>query len=252
MDNQFNLRERTTLIVGPFTSTVQNLMIGLTQMGSDCVLLDYDNASSQRFCNQINDSREINPKFGRAISIKSPMKSAADCQEAISTAAQRFGAVDLFIDAQVYNEPNRYKIGESIEYLDGKLEQNFKSSVWLTHGVLNFFKNRKRGRILYLMNETYPDPIVAASRGALIPFAASLAKQVAEHNITVNVLKVGLTEEYILNLYPEAKSIKEAVDLLKKRDPALRITEPDRITNTITYLVSNYGAALNGQVLSLS
>lgn len=252
LENGFNLRERTTLIVGPFTTTVQSLMMGLTQLGSDCVLLDFDNSASQRFCNQINDAREINPKFGRAISIKSPMKTVEDIKDAIGSAAQMFGSVDLFVDAQIYNKPNRYKIGESLSYLDDEIQTNFKSSVMLTHAVLNFLKNRKRGRILYLLNEAYPDPIIAAARGALVPFAQALAKQVAEHNVTVNVLKLGLTEEYILAQFPEAKSIKEAVEKMREKEPHLRITEPDKVTNTITYLVSQYGAAVNGQVISLT
>lgn len=249
---EFNLRERTALIVGPFTTTTQSLVMGLTQMGSDCVLLDFDNTASQRFCNQINDAREINPKFGRALGVKSPMKTSEDIRDAIGSAAQAFGSVDLFIDAQAYNKPNRYKIGEPLDYLDEEILQNFKSSVMLTHAVLNFLKNRKRGRILYLLNETYPDPILAAARGALIPFAQSLAKQVAEHNITVNVLKLGLTEEFILAMHPEASSIKEAVLKLREKEPHLRITEPDKITNTVTYLVSQFGVAVNGQVISLS
>jgi 3-oxoacyl-[acyl-carrier protein] reductase len=122
----------------------------------------------------------------------------------------------------------------------------------ITHAVLNFLKNRKRGRILYLLNETYPDPILAAARGALIPFAQSLAKMVSEHNISVNVLKLGLTEEFILAQNPEAKSIKEALEKMREKEPHLKITEPDKITNTITYLVSQYGLAVTGQVISLS
>lgn len=252
MDNNFNLRERTTLIVGPFTSTVQSLVMGLTQMGSDCVLLDFDNMASQRFCNQINDAREVNPKFGRAFGVKSAMKTANDIKDAIGSAAQMFGSVDLFIDAQVYNKQNRYKIGEDLGYLDEEIDHNFRSSVMLTHAVLNFLKNRKRGRILYLLNEIYPDPVLAAARGALVPFAQALSKQVAEHNITVNVLKLGLTEEFILSQFPESSSIKEAVEKMRVKEPHLKITEPDRITNTVTYLVSQYGLAVNGQVISLS
>ncbi|MEN0057232.1 MAG: SDR family oxidoreductase [Bdellovibrio sp.] len=252
MENAFNLRERTALIAGPFTTTVQHLVMGLTQLGADCVLLDYDNSASQRFCNQINDAREINPKFGRAFGIKSPLQTAEDVKEAISSAAQAFGSVDLFIDAQLSNKPNRYKIGEVLTYLDEEVHHNYKTSVMITHAVLNFLKSRKRGRILYLMNETYPDPVLAGARGALVPFAKSLAKVVAEHNITVNVLSLGLTEEYILTQFPEASSIKEALEKLKLRDASLRITEPDKVTNTITYLVSQYGAAVNGQVIALT
>lgn len=252
MENGFNLRERTALIVGPFSTTVQNLVMNLTQLGSDCVLLDFDNAPSQRFCNQINDAREINSKYGRALSMKSPMQTPEDIKEAVSSAAQSFGSVDLLIDAQTYNKPNRFKIGDSIDYLDEELSHNFKSTVMLTHTVLNFLKNRKRGRIVYLMNENYPDPILAAARGALVPFAQSLAKQVAEYNITVNVLKLGLTEELILALYPEAKTLKEAVEKFREKEPHIKITEPEKVSNTITYLVSQFGSAVSGQVISLS
>lgn len=252
MDTTFNLNGRTALIVGPFTSTVQSLMMGLTQIGCDVVFLSRDSSSSQRFCNQLNDQREVNSKFGRCMGLQSALMSVEDVREAVGSAAQYFGSVDLFIDAQVFSDPDAYVIGEDLTHLESEITRNFKSSVWLTHAVLNFFKSRKRGRILYLMNEHYSDPVLAGARGALWPFAQALAKKVAEHNVTVNVLKLGLTEEFILAQYPGVSSIKEALVMLKEKEPHLKITEPERVTNTVVYLVSTYGAALNGQSISLS
>lgn len=247
-----SLKERTALIYGPFTTTVQSIMMGLTQMGADCVLLDTDNSASIRFCNQLNDAREVNPKFGRAISIKNPLRNENDIKDAIGSAAQSFGSVDLFIDAKVTNRVNTFKIGESLASLDEDIHTNFKVSVMLTHAVLNFFKNRKRGRIVYLMNHQYPDPVLAAARGALIQFADQLSKVVSEHNITVNTLSLGMTEEWILAQFPQAKSIKEALDLLKQKEPHLKITEPDKITNAISFLLGTSGACVNGQNIKLS
>ena len=252
MENGFNLRERTTLIVGPFSSIVQNLVLHLTQLGSDCVLLDSENEKSQRFCTQVSDAREANSKLGRAIGIKSPMKTYDDMKDAVASAAQLFGSVDLYVDVQVYNKPNRFNIGDSIAYLDEAIDHNFKSSVMLSHAILNYYKNRKRGRILFLANENYPDPIMAATRGALVPFAQNLARQVAEYNITINVLKLAWTEEYIMALNPEAKTIKEAVDKLKEKDPLVKITEPEKVSQAISFLVSQYGLSVSGQVLSLN
>lgn len=248
----FNLKERTAMIHGPFSSTVQSLTMGLTQMGANCVLLDTDDAPSKRFCNQINDGREINPHFGRALGVKNPLKTEADFKEAIGSVAHTFGSVDLFIDAQLTNQANRFKIGEPIDYFDDEILKNFKSSVILSHGILSYLKSRKRGRLLFLMNESYPDPIVAATRGALISFTQTLAKQIVEHNITVNVLTLGLTEELILQQYPEATSMKEAVEIMKKKDPLLKITEPDKVTNAVAFILSQAGTVLNGQHIKLS
>lgn len=252
MENGFNLRERTALIVGAFSTTVQNLVMNLTQLGCDCVLLDVENATSQRFCNQINDAREINSKYGRALNLKNPLKTVDDIKEAVGLAAQSFGAVDLLIDVQVFNKQNRFKIGAPIDYLDEELANNFKSSVYLTHAVLNYFKSRKRGRVLYLMNENYPDPILAATRGALIPLATSLAKQMAEYNITLNVLKLGITEEYAQAEFPDAKTLKEAVEKLREKNPGIKILDSEKVSNTVMYLVSQYGSGITGQIISLS
>lgn len=246
-----NLRERTVLIRGPFSSTVQGLVMGLTTEGANCVLLDVVNESSIRFCSQISDAREANPKLGRAVSIKNPLKTENDLKEAISQAAQPFGAIDLFIDAQILASANRFKIGESLSYLDEEMHQNLKVTIQLAHAALNFFKSRRRGRILFLMNERYPDPVSAATRGGLVAFAQSLAPQITEHNVTANLLSIGMTEEWILSQYPES-SIKEALEKMRVTDASVKITEPDRITNTVVYLLSQAGAAVNGQYLRLS
>ncbi len=248
----FSLKERTALIYGPFNSTVQSLIMGLTQLGADCVLLNTDNAPSIRFCNQINDAREINLKFGRALSIKNPLLTEADTREAVNTAAHSFGSVDLFIDAQLINRPNGFKIGEEISYLDEEIHQNFKVSVLLTHAVLNYLKTRKRGRVLFLMNENYPDPILAGARSGLIAFAQNLARQMSEFNVTLNVLSLGLTEEWVMAQYPQMKTIKDAVESLKQKDSSLKITEPEKIMNTVAFLLSQGGVSLTGQVLKLT
>lgn len=246
-----NLRERTVLIRGPFTSTVQGLVMGLTQEGANCILLDVVNEPSIRFCNQISDAREGNPKLGRALSIKNPMKTDLDIKDAIGQAVQAFGSIDLFIDAQMSVGANRFKIGEPLAHIDEEIHQNMKISLQLAHAALNFFKARRRGRVLFLMNEKYADPISAAARGALTSFAQNIAPQAAEFNATVNSLCVGMTEEWILSQHP-GLAIKEALEKMKQVDSSIRITEPDKIMNTTIYLLSQAGSAINGQYLKLS
>lgn len=248
---ELNLKERTVLIRGPFTSTVQSLMMGLTQIGANCVLLDTDNASSVRFCNQINDAREANPKNGRATSIKNPLKTDADIRDAIGSAAQCFGSIDLFIDAQVGNSPNRFQLGEALSYLDEEMQSGLRTTIQLTHGILSYLKSRRRGRIVFLMNENEADPVVAATRGALEGFAKTLSKLFVQDNITINLLSLGLTEEWVLS-QNSGMTIKDAVEKMKQKDSSLRITEPEKITNTVVFLLSQAGAAITGQYLKLS
>lgn len=257
MEAGFNLHQRVALIAGPMSSTVSSIVMGLTRLGTDCVILDPDKSVPQAFINQINDSREINEKYGRASVMPSDLTSREQIKDLIGRASQVFGGLDMYIDALTINHPTPLKIEEPLDGLDQMFDKHLKSSLYLTHGVLAFFKNRKRGRILYLLNDSpsgkaKEDVLVHAVRSGLKGFAASLAKQVSEFNITANTLSIALTEEYILAHEPGVKSLKEALEKMKQADPTLRITEPDKIMQTVTFLVSPLGASINGQNLALS
>ncbi|MBK9323145.1 MAG: SDR family oxidoreductase [Bdellovibrionaceae bacterium] len=242
------------------SSTVASITMGLTRLGADCILLDPQNSVPQPFINQINDSREINDKFGRAAVIATDLSTAAVIKDVIGRASQVFGGLDIFIDAMVINHPTPLKIDggiDGIEGLDLMLERHLKSTLVLTQGVLAFFKSRKRGRIIYLLNDPPPtkkkeDVLVCAVRSGLIPFAAALAKQINEANITVNTLSLALTEEYILGHDLDSKSIKEAMEKMKLQDSSLRITEPDKTSQVVSFLASTLGTSITGQHLSLS
>jgi 3-oxoacyl-[acyl-carrier protein] reductase len=257
VDAGFNLHQRVALIAGPLSSTVSSIVMGLTRLGADCVILDPDKSVPQAFINHINDTREINDKFGRAAFIPSDLTSKEQIKDLIGRASQVFGGLDIYIDALMINQPTPMKIDEVIEGLDLLIDKHLKSSLYLTNGVLAFFKSRKRGRIIYLLNDSpaakaKEDVLVQAVRSGFVKFSAALAKQVSEFNITANTLSIALTEEYILAHEPDTKSIKEALEKMKQADPTLRITEPDKITQTVIFLVSPLGIAINGQTLNLS
>ena len=242
------------------SSTVSSVVMGLTRMGADCIILDPDKSVHSAFISQINDAREINDKFGRASVIPTDLSTTANIKDTIGKASQVFGGLDIFIDAQMVNKPTPLTIDgtlDGIEGLDLMLDRHLKSTLILTQGVLAFFKSRKRGRIIYFLNDSpvakiKEDVVVHAVRSGLINFASALAKQVSEFNITVNILSLALTEEYILAHDPDSKSIKEALEKLKTTDPTTKITEPDKISQTVSFLVSPMGASMTGQHLKLS
>jgi NAD(P)-dependent dehydrogenase (short-subunit alcohol dehydrogenase family) len=257
MDIQFNLRERTVIIAGPFSSTLQNMMIGLTQLGADVAFLDKEANQATKFCQNITDQREVNEKQGRAMAVQTDLTDRKQLKEAVSKIAQTFGSIDIYIDAHLHNQPSPMLLIDDETDLDAILTKNLKIPLMLTQNIIGYLKGRKRGRILYLVNQPMiggatSDLLGAAARTGLIQFAKTFARQIHDLNVTVNVLSVGLTEEYVLGHFPEAGSIKEAVEKLKAQDPTFKITEPDKITHSVVYLVSQFGNAVSGQTITLT
>ncbi|QLY25845.1 SDR family oxidoreductase [Bdellovibrio sp. KM01] len=257
MDNGLNLHQRVALIAGPMTTTVSSIVMTLTRMGADCVILDPDKTVASPFINQINDAREISDKYGRAMAIQTELKTPEQIKDAVGKAATTFGGLDIYIDANMMQKPSPIRMDGGIDLVDEMLDRHLKLPLMLTQAVIGYLKSRKKGRIIYLLNDSpvakiKEDVMGHGVRSGLIDFAGALAKQTSEFNVTVNTLTVALTEEYILAHDPESKSIKEAMEKMKLIDPSLKITEADKISQTVAFLVSPMGATMNGQKFSLS
>lgn len=252
------LRERTVVILGPIKTTMQNLVMGLTQEGADVAMIDADADKLQRFAQNVTDQREANSKLGRAAAISVNWSDDSSVKEAFSKAAQSFGSIDIYIDALSSSNPTPLKIGEShSSEIDQILNQNLATSLKATQTAAHFLKSRKKGRIIYfieneMLNGNFQDAIATAGRTGLVYFSQTLARELLESNVTVNCLSLGLSEEYLLGHFPETNSLKEAVEKMKATNPKARIADPQKITQAVTFLCGPSGASVTGQNIILN
>lgn len=254
MATDLNLRERSVVVMGPFSTTVQNLMMKLTEMGADVALVDTNAHEFQRFCTHLTDMREANPKLGRAIAIGANLQDPQAIKDGLAKVAQTFGAIDIFIDAFLYNRPSVLDLGKTDYNWEQEFANHIKPTMVATQYVTNFLKNRKRGRLLFLLNDSVgrgapQNSLANLFRGGLVYWMKSLAKQLRESSITVNCLSIGTTEEYLMGTFADSKTIAEALAAAQKNDPLLKLTEPERITNMILLIISPMGSAINAQHL---
>jgi 2-hydroxycyclohexanecarboxyl-CoA dehydrogenase len=252
-----NLRERTVVIMGPCGPTLQNLVMALTQHGADVALIDSDAARMQKFCQIVTDQREVNEKFGRAMAIPVQWDNPTSLRDGIGRAAHSFGSIDIYIDAMMESKASPFKIGDENQGLESLVTQNLTISLKATEYLASFLKGRKRGRIVYLLQDAMnrgvvPDAAATAARTGLLAFARTLARQLQDVNVTVNCVSLGLTEEYLLGHFPECATMKEAQEKMRATDPLIRITEPEKVANALLYLCSSWGVAVTGQHIVLS
>ncbi len=255
-DVSLSLRERTSVISGPLTTVTQNIASTLTQNGSDVVFIANKADAHQRVAQHLNDQREVNEKYGRCRAFEFNLDDPKVCKEAISKAAETFGCVDIYIDALGISTPAPFRNESSIEIFEELLQKQLKSSFHLSHAVINFLKTRKRGRIVYLITDECHsgfamDSVHSLVRGGLSSFTRSFSKEIADLSCTVNTIATGLTEDYLLSHFTECKSIKEALEQMKKIDSSARLMNPENLANTILYLCSNLGSGISGETLRI-
>ena len=86
-------------------------------------------------------------------------------------------------------------------------------------------------------------PVYFATKAAVIQLAQSLAGEVAEHGITVNVISPGLIA------HPESHA--ESQSRLLQKVPAGRLGSPADVTPLVRYLLSPEADYVTGQVLTV-
>ncbi|CAN5585097.1 glucose 1-dehydrogenase [soil metagenome] len=271
LDASFKLSERTALLTGPCTTINQAIATKLTSLGCNIALVDRNIERASRFAEQLMNEREVNERWGRAVAIQADLSKSHHVQDAASRAAEAFGGLDIFIDGLMTTDVRDFREPTALDDIDRLIDVNLRSPLMMTHAVLKFLEGRKRGRIIYLQHDIVrlgieKNALLAATRGGLSDFARTLAREVAVNNVTVNVVSVGISEEFLIQQTnppgaPGARgqgaattqnkaSINDSLTTLKQSFPRAVMMDPDRVANLIAFLASPLGAAMTGQTIA--
>jgi NAD(P)-dependent dehydrogenase (short-subunit alcohol dehydrogenase family) len=257
MDSTFRLHDKTCVLTNPTTTLGRAIAQALASYGANVALVGPASREIQRLAEDIMNQREVREDAGRASAIEVAMNQPSQLQDAVGKAAEQFGGIDMYVDNSMIDRPHSFLKDFSLNKLDELLEVNLRSTLVLTHKVSQFLKARKKGRILYLLQDLHRlglegDATSAVSRTGLIHFTKSLARELHNDNVTVNCLAIPPTEEYLLQKAPSAPSLQAAFgEVLKNVGPS-RMIEPADLAQTICFLLSPLSSAISGQTLSAS
>ena len=127
------------------------------------------------------------------------------------------------------------------------LDVNLNGPFYLTRLLLKDMIKNKQGRIINISSISGTDgnkgqSNYSASKGGLLAFTKSLAKEVGRRNITVNCIAPGIIEtDMITNLSDTVKT-----DYLK-RIPLKKFGKPEDIGRMILFLCSDEASYITGQ-----
>ncbi|MES2855651.1 MAG: SDR family oxidoreductase, partial [Bdellovibrionota bacterium] len=254
---------------GPCNTVNQSIAVKFTQLGCNVAMLDRNVERTQRFADQLMDAREINERYGRAISVQADLSKLHHVQDAVSRSAEAFGGIDIYIDGIMTNEPKPFSDPNALEDIDRLIDVNLRAPLMMTHAVMRFLQGRKRGRIIYLMHDIIRlgvpgNALLAMTRTGLSSFARTLAREIGDTGVTANCVAMGITEEYlmgqgkIMDATPapqggvQKSSMQEWQRQLLSIHPQANMVETDRIANLVAFLASPLGAGVTGQTIAAS
>ncbi len=167
------------------------------------------------------------------------------------------GRIDILVNCQGWDrfEPFVDSTEETWEKLIGI---NFKSVLRTTRAVLPHMISRGSGKIINIASDAGRvgsswEAVYSGTKGAVIAFSKTIAREVARYKINVNVVCPGLTETPLLDaIRSQSEQTTKIVEAITKATPFRRTAKPEEIAQAVLFLSSPAADFITGQTLSVS
>jgi 3-oxoacyl-[acyl-carrier protein] reductase len=194
----------------------------------------------------------IRDQGGEAFAFEANVTNAAQLRVIVDDAVRRYGRVDILINnAGIY--PRQDFLDMTEQQWDEMQEINSKSMFHTAKLVVPHMVAQRSGHIVNISSVTFflgMKKLVhyVASKGAVIGFSRSLARELGEYDVHVNCITPGaiLTEGEVALKVPQSD-----IDFIYQMQSLKRRLMPKDIANVCLFLCSELSAGLTGQTINV-
>ncbi len=209
----------------------------------------------------ISAANNINAPKENIIILDGDVSDTNLAKSAIHRCEESWGEVDILINNAGGPPPGSFMEHDDVSW-NTAIQTNLMGAIRFTRAVVPGMKKKQWGRIISITSTLAKEPtplmvLSATARAGLAAFNKSVSIELAESNITANILCPGgvLTERLTSLLEAKANSEgRDYNDLLKESQlsiPAKRFAKPKEIADVILFLASESGGYLTGVQLSV-
>lgn len=246
--NDLRLRGRVAIVTGGSRGIGRAIVELLSESGAH-VVVNYvkDEEAAEA---TVNAARG---KGVEAISFRADVANPLQAQQLVDTAMAHFQRIDILVcNAGIWEGA---PLEEMLEQLwDRTMDINLKGTWTVCRAVVSQMKKQGSGKIVIITSTAgqrgeanYSN--YAASKGAQIAFAKSLAEELGEWGINVNAVAPGWVDtEMSQEVLGDAKRREAIVGTI----PLRKIAAPEDIAAPVVFLCSDWSRHITGEILNVN
>ena len=246
------LKGKTALVTGAGQGIGRAIALALARDGAQVAVLDVvkENAEAVR--------REIEALGVKGLARVVDLRRRAEVERAIAELIAQWGQLDIVVNNAGWDRMQPFLESEEDTW-DKIIGINFKGTLYVLKAALpHMIQRAAGGRVITIASDagrvgSSNEAVYAGTKGALIAFSKTIAREVARHGITVNVVCPGITETALLQgMREESPKNAKVIEAIGRAIPLGRTGQPEDIATAVAFLASPEANYITGQTLSVS
>ena len=240
------LKDKVIIITGGDSGLGRAASIAFIKEGAKVVIV-YLNEDKDA-----NDTKNyIESMGGDCLLIKGDITNHSFCKEIVQKTIAKYGKIDVLVNNAGVQYQQDFLDRISDEQFDWTMKVNVYAMFYLTKEVLPYLKSGASIINLSSVTTFYGEPQLidyVTTKGAIVGFTRSLARNLALKNIRVNAIAPGF---FWTPLQP-ACWVKEKIPSLGANAAMARGAMPYELAPTFVYLASDDSSYMTGQIIHVN
>lgn len=244
------MRDKTAFVTGAASGLGRAIALRLAAAGAEIVVADI---AKDRGDDVV---AEITGVGGRARFVECDVTDI----ESVRAAAQATGEVDILVNNAGFDRPDFF-LNTDPPLWDDLIAVNLKGVLNCTYVFAETIASRCRetgyGRMINIASDagrvgSMGEAVYAATKGGVIAFTKSMARELARDRVTVNAVCPGPAETPMTDGIRKDPMGEKMMNLMIMVTPFKRLVAPEEVADAVAYFAGEEARFVTGQVLSVS
>ncbi|OGP74135.1 MAG: beta-ketoacyl-ACP reductase [Deltaproteobacteria bacterium RBG_16_49_23] len=237
------LKDKVAIVTGGTKGIGKAISLLFAEEGARVVAnFSKDVAAAENLLNEAK-SRRLNLGL-----FKADVTQFEQVREMTEDVFAQYGRIDILVNNVGLIRDN-FLMLMSDEDWDSLIKTNLSSLFYCCKTAIRKMIPEKRGKIINISSVsgilgTAGQTNYAATKGGVISFTKSLARELGPFNIHVNAVAPGLIESEVISKMP-----KEKVEAIIKSSSLGRMGKPEEVARAVLFLASDHSDYITGQTI---